>query len=148
MKAYSQYDPEVGYVQGMNYIGMLLLTYVDEEEDAFWMFSFVMQEKNWREIFGRKKNKIGAILRDLEIHIRERFPALHERFLTSDYLSMEQTFTTHIITLFIYDAQIEIAASIFSLFLIDGCQVIVDLSAALVETQFVEMMRIDDLALM
>jgi hypothetical protein len=62
------------------------------------------------------------------------FPELHERFRQSDYLSMEQTFTTHIVSLFIYDAPIELAAQIFGLFLVDGGQTIVDLSAALVES--------------
>ena len=30
-----------------------------------------------------------AMLRDLEVYIRETFPELHERFVNSDYLSME-----------------------------------------------------------
>lgn len=89
LKAYSQYDQEVGYVQGMNYVGYLLLKCVTDEEDAFWCLVFVMQERGWREIFGRKKNKIMAMLRDLEVYIQQTFPELHDRFINSDYLSME-----------------------------------------------------------
>lgn len=149
LKAYSQYDPEVGYVQGMNYIALMLLRYVPDEEDAFWCLVFVMQEQSWRDIFGRsKKNKLAHYLRDLEIYIGQTFPELHERITESDYLTMESTFTSHIITLFIYDAPPEIAVRIFELFLVDGAQVIVDLSASLIECQYGEMMRLDELDLM
>lgn len=59
LKAYSQYDPETSYVQGMNYIGMLLLKYMQDEQDAFWCFVFVMQERGWREIFAKRSNRVG-----------------------------------------------------------------------------------------
>ena len=37
LKAYANYDNEVGYVQGMNYIVALLLFYIpDDEEKVFW----------------------------------------------------------------------------------------------------------------
>jgi len=36
LRAYSIYDCEVGYCQGMNFIAAMFLTYVSEE-DAFWM---------------------------------------------------------------------------------------------------------------
>ena len=34
--AYANYDNEVGYVQGMNYIVGLLLFYIQDEEQVFW----------------------------------------------------------------------------------------------------------------
>ena len=36
LKAYANYDNEVSYVQGMNYIAGLLLFYIDDEEKVFW----------------------------------------------------------------------------------------------------------------
>jgi hypothetical protein len=36
LRAYSYYDPEVGYCQGMNFIAGMFLT-VMSEEDAFWL---------------------------------------------------------------------------------------------------------------
>ena len=63
----------------MNYIAVLLLKYIPEEEDAFWCFVYVMMEMGWRGIFSRKQNKIHLVLRDLEIHIKETFPDLYAR---------------------------------------------------------------------
>ena len=51
LKAYTSYDPEIGYCQGMNFIAVLLLTYIQDEEYAFWSLVYVMFEKGWREIF-------------------------------------------------------------------------------------------------
>ena len=36
--AYANYDIEVGYVQGMNYIVALLLLYIEDEQKVFWSF--------------------------------------------------------------------------------------------------------------
>ncbi|GAX79415.1 hypothetical protein CEUSTIGMA_g6856.t1 [Chlamydomonas eustigma] len=42
LRAYSSYDPKVGYVQGMSYIVAVLLVHMNEEQ-AFWSFSSLMQ---------------------------------------------------------------------------------------------------------
>jgi len=42
LAAYSMYNTEVGYCQGMSQIAALLLMYLIEEEDAFWALSQLM----------------------------------------------------------------------------------------------------------
>lgn len=37
LKAYSYYNPAIGYCQGMGFVAALFLMYCVEEEDAFWM---------------------------------------------------------------------------------------------------------------
>jgi hypothetical protein len=51
LKAYTTYDAEIGYCQGMNFIAALLLAHIPNEEDAFWVFVHIMFEKGWRDIF-------------------------------------------------------------------------------------------------
>jgi len=36
LKAYANYDNEVSYVQGMNYIAGIMLYYIPDEELVFW----------------------------------------------------------------------------------------------------------------
>lgn len=50
MHAYSKYDPEVGYCQGMSFIAGLLLLSL-EPADAFALFTFVMKEVDMRELY-------------------------------------------------------------------------------------------------
>lgn len=42
LKAYANYDKEVSYVQGLNYIVGLLLYYIEDEEQVFWCFINLM----------------------------------------------------------------------------------------------------------
>ena len=47
LAAYSVYNTEVGYCQGMSQIAALLLMYLPEEEDAFWALSQLMANKKY-----------------------------------------------------------------------------------------------------
>jgi TBC1 domain family member 10 len=51
LKAYSCYDNEVGYVQGMNYLAGLLLIEIDDEVKVFWCLLSLLFKRNWRMIF-------------------------------------------------------------------------------------------------
>jgi len=45
--AYSIYNSEVGYCQGMSQIAALLLMYLNDDEDAFWALSQLMVGRKW-----------------------------------------------------------------------------------------------------
>ena len=65
--AYSNFDPEVGYTQGMNFIAASLLIYLNPYNDkefgeydildyefesrVFWIFVHIMKEKRWELLF-------------------------------------------------------------------------------------------------
>ena len=51
LRAYSVYDPEVGYCQGMAFIAGLLYLQMRDEETAFWTFVQIMWQKDWRSMF-------------------------------------------------------------------------------------------------
>lgn len=46
LAAYSMYNMEVGYCQGMSVLAGLLLLYMDEE-DAFWGLSVLLADKKY-----------------------------------------------------------------------------------------------------
>lgn len=45
--AYSMYNQEIGYCQGMSQVAALLLIYLNEEEDAFWALSALMADEKY-----------------------------------------------------------------------------------------------------
>jgi len=49
--AYSEYDPEIGYTQGMNFLVALLFLAVGDEQIAFELLIKVMFALNWREVY-------------------------------------------------------------------------------------------------
>jgi hypothetical protein len=50
LRAYAVFDPEIGYAQGMNVIASVVLI-ASEFEDAFWIFSALMQRRRMRAIY-------------------------------------------------------------------------------------------------
>ena len=49
--AYANYDTEVSYTQGTNYIVALLLFFMKDEEQVFWCFYSLMIKRDYRQIF-------------------------------------------------------------------------------------------------
>lgn len=42
LKAYSNFDKEVGYCQGINYLAAFFILYIEEDEDAFWCLEHLL----------------------------------------------------------------------------------------------------------
>ena len=53
--AYSKYDTQIGYVQGMNFIVGALLFHCSEEI-AFWLFVSLIEEHEIRDVYLPGKN--------------------------------------------------------------------------------------------
>ena len=51
LRAYSAYDHDIGYCQGMGFIAGLLIAEIPSEEQAFWTFVQIMKKYSWRNMF-------------------------------------------------------------------------------------------------
>ena len=129
LKAYTAYDPQVGYCQGMNFIASMLLRVMPDQEDAFWAFVFLMFDRDWRTIFSDDAKKVGYLLADLESHLKVHCKQVYRHVLKDEFASWEASFASQIITLFICDYEFEHASRVTDLFMLDGEQVLVDILA-------------------
>ena len=79
LRAYSVYDSDVGYCQGMNFIAAMLLTFLPEEE-SFWMLVVVMNEDPYklRDLFSRELTGTHEVLYIADSLIGQFLPALYE----------------------------------------------------------------------
>jgi hypothetical protein len=68
LKAFSNFDNEVGYVQGMNYIVGLMLFYIRDEEQVFWCLVSLMhhRSRNWRATYIDGFPKLQSMSKILE----------------------------------------------------------------------------------
>ncbi|CAD8104528.1 unnamed protein product [Paramecium sonneborni] len=57
--AYSVYDPNVGYIQGMNQIASILFNHAKQEWIAFWLFVNLIEQMEIRDIFQLSLNAIN-----------------------------------------------------------------------------------------
>lgn len=77
--AYSNYRPEVGYCQGMNYIvARILEVLLGNEEIAFWLFERMLDPL--QSLFTEKMEGYFLTLRMLEAAIGRYTPQLHDLF--------------------------------------------------------------------
>lgn len=78
LKAYANYDNEVGYVQGMNYIVGLLLFYNPDEEQVFWCLHQLMQKRDWRSVYTHDFPKLKTMTAILEERLEYDQPEVLE----------------------------------------------------------------------
>ena len=118
LKAYSEYDPEVGYCQGMNYLAAMLLKYIDNEELAFFAFIKVMQEFSWREVYIDPMNKLSYLIENLIDQLEIYVPNVIEH-LRNLGIELNGLFSHIFLTAFIYKTPLDLAAKIFDLFILE-----------------------------
>ena len=117
--AYANFDREIGYVQGMNYIVALLLVYIRDEEQVFWCLHQVMAKYNWRLVFKSGFPKLHQLTSQLEKRLRAEQPQILEH-LEENYLVIEGTFTGHFMTFGLNCCPLEISSRLFDVFVLDG----------------------------
>lgn len=119
--AYANYDEQVGYVQGLNYIAAMLLMHIQDEEKVFWCMIYLLNRRNWRSIYMEDMPRLMDILDHVEKRLQKDYPRLAEH-LECNGLTTAAAFSPFFITLYIYQIEHEYAMRIFEYFLFDGEQ--------------------------
>ena len=119
LKAYSCYDHNLGYVQGMNYLAAILLIHIQDEVKAFWCLVYLLFRKNWRRIYDNNTPKLMSLLEIVQMRLMKDDPELLDH-LESEGVQMEAAFSPLFITIFIYSIPISIATRIFEYFIVEG----------------------------
>eukprot|EP00354_Favella_ehrenbergii_P002165 CAMPEP_0170477520 /NCGR_PEP_ID=MMETSP0123-20130129/18770_1 /TAXON_ID=182087 /ORGANISM="Favella ehrenbergii, Strain Fehren 1" /LENGTH=181 /DNA_ID=CAMNT_0010749311 /DNA_START=933 /DNA_END=1475 /DNA_ORIENTATION=- len=146
LKAYANYDNEVGYVQGINYLVGLFLFYIPDEETVFWCLLQLMQKRNWREVYTNEFPKMRELTRFLEHRLEQEYPQVLAH-MENNGLVVEGTFSPHFMTLFVYLTPVEIATRLFEVFILDGDLAIVRLLLRMIELKQSELLRRQDVEL-
>jgi len=117
--AYANYDTQIGYVQGINYIAGMLLMHIQDEEKVFWCILYIMNRKNWRCIYQENMSKLFELLNLVESQLAEKQPAVLEHLLNNDF-SVGAAFSPLFITLYIYQIEHDAAMRIMEFFILDS----------------------------
>jgi len=145
--AYANYDNEVGYVQGMNYIVALLLFYLpDQEENIFWGLHQLMQHRNWRLVYTHNFPKLKSITTLLENRIQSEYPKVLKH-MKANYMEVEGTFSPHFMTLYVYLTPVEIATRLFEIFLLDGESALLRLLLKMIAVKQKQILSMNDMEL-
>lgn len=123
LKAYSVYDRDVGYCQGMNFIAGMFLTFMSEEE-AFWLFTFVMHNMPCRMhgMFGEGMSETHKVLFVAERLIQQFLPKLHKH-LEREHVHITMFATQWLLTQYTSSFHFDLVTRLWDCFLAEGWKV-------------------------
>ena len=84
LAAYSIYNTEIGYCQGMATVTALLLMYLSDEEKTFWALSQLMSNSKY-SLHGFFKQDFPKLIRYVDKHdmiIKTFLPKIHKKFVS------------------------------------------------------------------
>jgi len=116
--AYSIYDIDIGYSQGMAFIAGLLLLHVESEEDAFWCLVRVMYspEYNLRAFYTDDCKTLKGSIRLFEALVNRELPELGQHF-AREGISANMYATQWIVTVWTYRIPLSFAVRVWDRFL-------------------------------
>ncbi|CAF3962560.1 unnamed protein product [Rotaria magnacalcarata] len=138
IKAYSLYDREVGYCQGIGFIVGLLLMHMPEEE-AFAVLVSIMQDYSMREMYKSDMYHLALRMHQLEYMIQEFLPELCRHF-QAETMNISMYASSWFLTLLTTQLPLNIACRTMDLFLSEGMEMIFRISIALLEMHQDELM--------
>ncbi|KAG5518566.1 hypothetical protein PMAC_002962 [Pneumocystis sp. 'macacae'] len=131
LKAYSLYDPEVGYVEGMGFLASPLLLYMSDEE-AFCIFVKLMKEYDLRSFYIPDTPGLHLRLYQFNRLMEEIIPTVHthlHKYGIKPSMYASQWF----MTLFAYKFPINMVVRVFDVVIAEGIDAIFKFSIALMK---------------
>lgn len=141
LRAYSYYDREVSYCQGMNFIAGMFLTLMSEEE-AFWLLVAVMHNKpcEMRGMFGEGMRETHKVLHVAERLIRQHLPKLSKHF-DREHVHVTMYATQWLLTQYTSSFKFDLVTRVWDSFLCEGWKVIYRVMLALLQQHQNQLIR-------
>ncbi|XP_033105176.1 rab GTPase-activating protein 1-like isoform X3 [Anneissia japonica] len=140
-KAYSIHDQEIGYVQGLSFLGAVLLLHMPEEQ-AFTVLVKIMSDYGLQSLFSNDFAELHRKFYQLERFFMDVMPDLYSHFMNlgiETHMYASQWF----LTLFTSKFPLHTAFHIMDVFLCEGMQVIFNFSLALLKAGRKDMLTMD-----
>ncbi|KAG8196661.1 hypothetical protein JTE90_006571 [Oedothorax gibbosus] len=140
-KAYSLYDPEIGYCQGLSFLTAALLLHMPEEQ-AFSVLMKIMFDYHTRDMFKNSFEELHLKFYQLQKLMEDQMPGLVSHF---DDLGIEvHMFASQwFLTLFTAKFPLIAVFYIIDLFLLEGMDVIFQVAMALLMLSQKELLALD-----
>lgn len=133
LRAYSYYDPEVGYCQGMNFIAGMFLTQMSEEE-AFWLLVSVMNNDlcKMRGLFGEGMRDTHKVLFVAEKLIHHYLPRI-ERHFEKEHIHLTMYATQWLLTQYTSSFKFDLVFRVWDSLLGEGWKIVYRIMLALLQ---------------
>lgn len=131
--AYAQYDPDVGYCQGMGFLAAMFLSYMPEPQ-AFWLLVACLNHRRFAlaDLYRPRMPKVPELLFVCEQLMRAHLPRLAAH-LEQEGLHPTMYLTQWLLTLFAYNFPFAFVTRVWDAFLHEGWKVIFRVALALLK---------------
>ncbi|OII72021.1 TBC domain-containing protein [Cryptosporidium ubiquitum] len=131
LRAYSLYNPDVGYCQGMGFIVGVLLMYMSEE-DSFYMLISILDKYKFSGLYLPGLPLLNTHLEKLKKIFKKRIPNLYNHFRNEN---VDETMyaSQWFMTIFAYSFNLDAVARIWDLFFLEGINLIFKISIAILK---------------
>ncbi|XP_070581659.1 rab GTPase-activating protein 1-like isoform X2 [Ptychodera flava] len=140
-KAYSIYDEEVGYCQGLSFLAAVLLLHMPEEQ-AFAVLVKIMYEYGLRDLFRNDFELLHVKFYTLERLIEDTMSDLHYHF-TDNNVEAHMYASQWFLTLFTAKFPLFMVFHIIDLFLSEGMNTLFNVALALLKTSKKDILALD-----
>ncbi|UKK01382.2 hypothetical protein MACK_002195 [Theileria orientalis] len=131
LSAYGNYQPEIGYCQGMNFVaGLLLLVSGFNEKEAFVGFVGLMNEFKLQEFYKPSFPMIKTYIRGFERLLKELAPDLYEH-LQREEVSVAVFLHQWLLTMFVASLPLRTVVALWDYMLYNGLSSILTVSLGL-----------------
>jgi len=133
LKAYSVYDPDVGYCQGMGFLSAMFLSYMPEEQ-TFWHLVACLNNKKFglSDIYRPGMPRVSKIMFTFDSLLATFLPKLAQH-LEKEGLHPTMYSSQWFITLFSYSFRFEFVTRVWDIFLNEGWKIIYRVAVALMK---------------
>lgn len=123
LRAYSIYDPQVGYCQGMNFISAMFITFMTEEE-SFWLLVYVMSSPPclMRRLFDMGMYQARAVLHIADRLVAQFLPKLHAHF-EKEMVHVSMYATQWLLTMYTAPFPFDLVTRVWDCFLCEGWKI-------------------------
>lgn len=84
LKAYANFDKDVGYCQGINFLAAFFIMNIEEDEDAFWCLEELLSGQHlWREVFLDDTPRLIGLLSRIEAKLKKKCPKVLKHLVTT-----------------------------------------------------------------
>ena len=142
LSAYARRNPRVGYVQSMNYIGALLLLFMEEDE-AFWTLTAMVEDLLPESFYA---DNMSALLTELDLFdelVQSKLPRLWNHFERLS-VDLKATCSQWFLLVYVNVLPLESVLRVWDSFFVEGSSVLFRVAIAILKYHERSLLAIDE----
>lgn len=141
IKAYSNFDPDVGYTQGMAFIAIPLIINMTESE-CFCLLVTLMKEYEIRELFCPEMKGLHLLLHQFDRLLEQKLPLLFNHLTRQGVRSLMYA-SQWFLTFFSYKFPLDVVLRIFDVIITQGTEALIKLAINLMLRNETSLLRLN-----